>query len=127
MLLVNDMKKKIRNLIIALLLIFTLVGLVDITTIFNPQKYLYKYSTQGVEMISYYRVKIALMMGADVNEEYDGLSTPLYSSYVTKRVEIFNILLPLANCESLSQIVNSNTKNDLFDLSLKKYNEECVK
>lgn len=120
------MKKKIRNLIIALLLIFTLVGLVDITTIFNPQKYLYKYSTQGVEMISYYRVKIALMMGADVNEEYDGFSTPLYSSYVTKRAEIFDILLPLANCKSLSQIVNSNTENDLFDLSLQKYNEECV-
>lgn len=110
-----------------MLLILILVGLIDIATIFKPQKYLSKYSAQGIEVVSYYRVKVALLMGADVNEEHDRFSTPLYSSYITQRAEIFNILLPLANCESLSQIVNSNTKNDLFDLSLQKFNEECVK
>ena len=119
----NDKRKNKR---ISLLLIFIILfWFIDIVNIINPQDYLQKYSSQGVESISYYRVKVALLMGGDVNKQYDQMTSPVYSAYLANRKEIFNLLLSDADCHNINKVIRSDSKNGLLKAAIREYDMRC--
>lgn len=102
-----------------------LVWIVDIATLIHPQKYLQNNSAKGIEMLSYYRVKIALFLGADPNIKYLDGSTPFYMSYLFDRKNILKLLLPIADCENLKKVVDYKVKKTNYKIVSLEYNLRC--
>jgi hypothetical protein len=101
------------NRTVSFVLILLLIIYIDLINIVRPNWYLQRYAGYSQDFLSYYKVKAALILGADPNirigDTKEG-ETPFFVSYFLGNSKVALLMLPQMNCSNLRRVERAERK-----------------
>jgi hypothetical protein len=101
------------NRFVCFVLLLLLIIYMDLINIVRPNWYLQRYAGYSHDFLSYYKVKIALVLGAEPNNKIGDTEegeTPFFVSYFLGNAKVALLMLPQMNCSNLRRAESADRR-----------------